>query len=92
MNKKVDKIEYDRIRQPALNFAFELLYMQGLSVQNTRSLERTGQEFCSGISLWLIRYFLIIFVCTPSTPCRDVKFCPTILLGDLSRISLTEVM
>ena len=33
--------KYDGIRLPAINFAFELLYMQGLSVQNTRSLERT---------------------------------------------------
>ena len=48
MNKKVDKLKlskkYDRIRLPALNFAFELFYMQGLSVQNTKSLKRTGQE------------------------------------------------
>ena len=32
----------------------------------------------------LIRYFLKIYVYTPSTPCRDVKFCPNISLGDLS--------
>ena len=46
MNKKVDKIEIEQkafISQPAVNFAFELLYMQ---VQNTRSLDRTGQELC----------------------------------------------
>ena len=54
MNKKVDKLKlskkYDRIRLTALNLAFQLLYMQGLSVQNTRILERTGQELCSGMS------------------------------------------
>ena len=42
--------KYDRIRLPALNFAFELLYMQGLSVQNTRSVERTGQELSPRMS------------------------------------------
>ena len=44
MNKKWTKLKlskkYDRMRLPALNFAFELLYMQDLSVQNTRSLKR----------------------------------------------------
>ena len=54
MNNKWTKLnlskKYDRIRLPALNFAFELFYMQGLSVQNTRSLERTGQELRSGVS------------------------------------------
>ena len=39
--------KYDRIRLPALNFAFELIYVHGLSVQSTRSLERTGQELSS---------------------------------------------
>ena len=29
----------------ALNVALELLYSQGFSVQNTRSLERTGEDF-----------------------------------------------
>ena len=43
-------------------------------------------------SQWLIRYFLKTYVYTPSTPCRDVKFCPNIPLGDLSWNSLTEVM
>ena len=41
MNKKVDKIElskkYDRIRLPALNFAFQLLYMQGLMIADLSS-------------------------------------------------------
>ena len=32
------------------------------------------------------------FVYTTYTPCRDVKFCPNISLGDLSSNSLTEVM
>ena len=41
---------YGRIRLPTLNCAFDLLYMQGLSVQNTRGLERTGQELSSGMS------------------------------------------
>ena len=36
--------------------------------------------------------FLKSFVYTPSTPCRDVKFCSNIPLGDLSWKSLTEVM
>ena len=40
----------------------------------------------------IIRYFLRTFVYTSSTPCRDVKFCPNIPLGDLSWNSLTEVM
>ena len=40
----------DRIRLPASNFPFELLCVQGLSAQITRSLERTGQELCSGMS------------------------------------------
>ena len=43
-------------------------------------------------SLWLIRYFLKTFVYIPFTPCREVKFCPNIPLGDLSWNSLTEVM
>ena len=43
-------------------------------------------------SLWLIRYFLKTYIYTPSTPCRDVKFCPNIPLGDLSWNSLTELM
>ena len=43
-------------------------------------------------SLWLIRYFLKTYVYTPSIPCRDVKFCPNIPLGDLSWNSSTEVM
>ena len=52
MKKKWTKLrlseKYDRIRLPALTLS--LLYMQGLSVQNTRSLERTGQELSSGMS------------------------------------------
>ena len=42
--------KYEQVHLPVLKFAFELLYMQGLSVQNTRSLERTGQELSSGMS------------------------------------------
>ena len=42
--------KYDWIRLSVLNFALGLLYMQGLSVQNTRSLKRTGQELSSGMS------------------------------------------
>ena len=43
-------------------------------------------------SLWLFRYFLKTYVYTPSTPCRDVKFCINIPLGDLRWNSFTEVM
>ena len=43
-------------------------------------------------SLWLFRYYLKTYVYTPSTPCRDVKFCPNIPLGDLSWNLLTEVI
>ena len=43
-------------------------------------------------SVWLIQYFLKTYVYTPSTPCRDVKFCPNIPLDDLSWNALTEVM
>ena len=32
-------------------------------------------------SLWLIRYFLKTYVYTPSTPSRNVKFCPNIPCG-----------
>ena len=49
-------------------------------------------EFDLRFSLWLIQYFLKTYVYTPSTPCRDVKFCPNIPLGDLSWNSLIEVM
>ena len=48
--------KYDRIHLPALNFAFELLYVQGLSVQ-TRSLERTGEELAQAC-LNLLHYRL----------------------------------
>ena len=66
----------------------------------TLQIERSfGSHFSSWrkasavrFSLWLIQYFLKTVVYTPSTPCRDVKFCPTISLGDLSWNSLTEVM
>ena len=56
------------------------------------AIELLDSSFSLYLSLWLIRYFLKTYVYTPSIPCRDVKFCPNIPLGDLSWNSLTEVM
>ena len=75
-----------------------LMYLEGKTKAKRATKILEGRK-CAKIqgnglrfSLWLFRYFLKTYVYTPSTPCRDVKFCPNIPLGDLSWNSLTEVM
>ena len=68
---------------------------QGLFCVKIRKMAQGSNDLSTlplRFSLWLIRYFLTTFVYTLSTPCRDVKFCPNIPLGDLSWNSLTKVM
>ena len=54
MNKKVDKIEveqkYDEIRPPALNVAFERVYMQDLVFKIPEASRGLVQELSSGMS------------------------------------------
>ena len=75
-----------------------LMYLEGKTKAKRATKILEGRK-CAKIqgnglrfSLWVFRYFLKTYVYTPSTPCRDVKFCPNIPLGDLSWNSLTEVM